>query len=63
MVGSVFIRSVSYYYTLDYRRDNIVVILTGRMVTHRLDFKKDNCYEEVARILIRLVGDSKKVTK
>ena len=32
----------------------------GRMVTHRVDFKKDECYKEVTRSLIRLMRDAKK---
>ena len=35
----------------------------GRMVTHRIDFKKDDFYEEMTRSLIRLMGDSKKKKK
>ena len=34
-----------------------------RMVIHKVDFTKEDCYEEVARSLIRIMGDSKKVIK
>ena len=34
-----------------------------RMVIHRIDFEKDECFDEVTKSLIRIMGDSKKVTK
>ena len=33
-----------------------------RLVIHKVDFTKDDCYEEVSKSLIRIMGDSKKVT-
>ena len=32
-----------------------------RMVIHKVDFTKDDCYDEVSKSLIRIMGDSKKV--
>ena len=34
-----------------------------RMVIHKIDFSKNECYDEVSESLIRIMGDSKKVTK
>ena len=34
-----------------------------RLVIHKIDFTRDDCYEEVSKSLIRIMGDSKKVTK
>ena len=34
-----------------------------RGVMYRIDFKKDDCFEEVRKSLIILVGDSRRVTK
>merc|ERR1712112_600552 len=33
-----------------------------RLVIHKIDFTKEDCYEEVSKSLIRIMGDSKKVT-
>merc|ERR1711890_182954 len=33
-----------------------------RLVIHKVDFSTDDCYEEVSKSLIRIMGDSKKVT-
>ena len=30
---------------------------------HGIDFKKDDCFKEVKRGLIRLIGDSRRATK
>ena len=32
------------------------------MVIHKIDFSKNECYDEVSKSLIRIMGDSKKVT-
>ena len=32
-----------------------------RIVIHKVDFTKDDCYDEVSKSLIRIMGDSKKV--
>ena len=33
-----------------------------RLVIHKVDFTSEDCYDEVSRSLIRIMGDSKKVT-
>ena len=34
-----------------------------QMVIHKIDFKKGKCFDEVTKSLIRIMGDSKKVTQ
>ena len=35
----------------------------GRMVLHNIEFKQEDCFEEVTKSLVRLMGDSMKIRK